>query len=127
MSAWYSSTLPIADRKAYDAWARNGDPTARADDERQRDRDLAANATQRAPSQSRNYIENPTRISCSPFWADLFATLDAFGLTHLLEERLAQPLLGHPMYADARRRSRLRSLESEAAVLRADLAAWACS
>jgi hypothetical protein len=59
-----------------------------------------------------------THTTCSYFWADLVATLDAHGLTPLLEERLARPALGDPMYAARRRRCRILWLESHLALLR---------
>jgi hypothetical protein len=49
---------------------------------------------------------------------ELAANLEAHGLTYLLDELLAKPLLGHPKFADARRRCRILWLEAELSLLR---------
>jgi hypothetical protein len=65
----------------------------------------------------KDYLRDPTHCTVSDFWADLTATLDAFDLTHVLSEHLAQPTLGHPEYAERRRQSRILTLRSTLVVL----------
>jgi hypothetical protein len=68
-------------------------------------------------------IGEPIHIG-GPYYglADLAATLEAFGLFHLLDAQLAKPQLGNPKFAVARARSRVRWLESSLAVARIRLA-----
>ena len=69
-------------------------------------------------------VRKPTHMTCSAFWADLTATLDAYDIADLLDDSLAKPMLGHPMFAAGRRRCEMRWLRSRLAVLEAsDLAA----
>ena len=68
-------------------------------------------------------LHHPPHMTVTPFWADLTATLDAHDLMHLLDEQLAKPTIGHPMYAARRHACRIMWLEAELAVLRSyDLA-----
>lgn len=64
-------------------------------------------------------VRNPTHMTCSSLWADLTATLDAYDRTSLLDDLLARPMLGHPVFAAGRRRCELRWLRSRLAVLEA--------